>query len=110
MPSPRHQGNLARYVASRAHTSIHLLGGLRGALRDLGRRDLVAILDLIARHAKEAHTACIEQLATQKQEKCLRVLTGLQQLTELGGPAARGVATSLAHDLVSGAHKVYPGD
>lgn len=107
---PLHQeSNLAQYVASRAHLSMHLVAGLRAALKDLGRQDLVAVLDLIGRHAKEAHAACAARLAVQKQEKCLRVLTGLQRLNDLGGPEAKGVVTRLAHDLVSGSHKAFPG-
>jgi len=108
---PLHQQlNLAHFVASRAHLSIHLVAGLKGALRDLGRPDLVAVLDLIGRHAKESHVACMASLAVQKQEKSLRVLAGLQRLTDLGGPRADAVAVRLSHDLVSGSHKAYQGD
>jgi hypothetical protein len=107
---PLHQElNLARYVASRAHLSLHLVGGLRATLKELGHLDMVAVLDLVGRHAKEAHLACLAAMAIQKQEKSLRVISSLQQLNDLGGPAANVVITRLAHDLVSGSHKAFPG-
>lgn len=101
--------DLARLVARRAQRSIALIAGLRNALRDIGRDDLTAVLDLISEDAEHARAACDRLLVARKRARRLRILSDLGRLSSMGGPRAARVAQSLAEDLStpSGSFPVY---
>lgn len=107
MSTPQSETDLALYVARRAHISMHLIGGLRTALEDLDRPDMVQVLALIERQAFEAHAACLDALHAYRQAKGLRVLSCMQELSNMGGPRAEPIVSLLAKDISSGAHRAY---
>ena len=107
MPMLQQESDLARFVARRAHLSTHLLDGLRGAIGDLGRPDLVQVVDLVRRNMDEAYSACAAVVDARRLAKRNRIQVRLIQLAQLGDPKARRLAKCLTEDLSSGFFPSY---
>ncbi|WLT30069.1 hypothetical protein [Geothrix sp. PMB-07] len=91
----------AEFVFQRAQRSGYLLESLRHALADLGRPDLIAILDLV-----NQDTFKIMETSRGLQEECIRfqtleTLVDLQKMAKLGGPRARPFASRIAQRITA---------
>lgn len=98
--------DLARQVARRAQRSIYLLEGLRSALEDLGRDDLLAMLDLVEQDAQAAWVISSSVLEDADRATTRWALGSLRQLAHLGGPPARPIATRLARSIHRGTVRI----
>lgn len=102
MPTlPPPEAHLARLVSTRAQLTLHLLDGLRAMILDLGRSDILPVIDLVSRNAAETLHASDTLLAARHTEKRARILDRLGRLSKLGGPRAAREAHRLAEDLAS---------
>jgi hypothetical protein len=90
---------LAGFVFHRAQRSVYLLEGLRHALADLGRPDLIAVLDLVHQDASQAKEASSRFLEVRASRRALRTLVDLQKLARLGGPHAHPLAIRMARRI-----------
>jgi hypothetical protein len=97
---------LARQVARRAQRSIYLLQGLRSALKDMGREDLVAVLDLVDQDAQAAWVHSTSVLEDADRTTTRWALGSLRQLAQMGGPQAAPVALRLARRLNAGSVRI----
>lgn len=100
---------LARQVARRAQRSIYLLEGLRSALEDLGRDDLLAMLDLVEQDAQAAWVISSSVLEDSDRAATRWALGSLRQLAQLGGHPAHPIANRLARSIHRGTVRI-PSD
>ena len=98
--------DLARQVARRAQRSIYLLEGLRCALEDLGRDDLVAMLDLVNQDAQAAWVLSTDVIEDADRATTRWALGSLRQLAQLGGHPAHPIATRLARSIHRGTVRI----
>ena len=91
--------DLAKYVLRRVQRSSYLLGAMRQALGDLGRPDLVAVLDLALQDANESQAACEHARIARRQSRSLRIRLDLQAMADLGGPKARRLAAKVTRRI-----------
>lgn len=100
---------LAIFVLRRAQRSVYLIEGLRRALHDLGRPDLVAVLDLVAEDAAEAQKASQDFIAAQRRSKRARIMADLGRITVLGNIGIKRVVTKLTQEIdsPSGEHLAF---
>jgi len=90
---------LAPFVLNRAQRSLYLISSLRQALGDLGRPDLIAILDLIHQDASQAQEASKHEMALKARGLQSRILVDLKSLAKAAGPAAQPLAVRIARRL-----------
>lgn len=72
---------LAGFVFHRAQRSVYLIEGLRHALEDLGRPDLIAMLELVLQDASQAKAASELALEKLTRDQHLRALRDLHALS-----------------------------
>lgn len=102
------ESQLAYLVEQQVKLSLGLVVGLRGALRDTGRPDVVPVLDLIAANLDQTGIVCQKVIANRRQARQLAVDTAMGSIEALGGAPARHAASVLAENLQSGSHQAYP--
>ena len=90
---------LADFVFHRAQRSVYLIEGLRHALADLKRPDLIAMLDLVlqdASQAKEASQLVLQQLTLRQS---MRALSDLQALAKQVEPRSQRLIARMVRHL-----------
>lgn len=92
---------LADFVFHRAQRSVYLIEGLRHALADLKRPDLLAMLELVMQDAAQAQDASRAAMEHSKRERALVMLSDLRDLVAPLAPEKEQLALRVAKHLVA---------
>lgn len=108
--------DLAHFIVRRAQRSVYLIDGLRRALDDFGRPDLVAVLDLVGEDARQVLRAGEQHLAQRRSAKSTACSTiqaqwpispGSISSTAVGGGGSSPTASRAIGDAPSNSHPSF---
>lgn len=92
---------LADFVFHRAQRSVYLIEGLRHALADLKRPDLLAMLELVMQDAAQAQDASRLAMERGKQQKTMMILSDLRELVAPLTPEKEQLAIRVARHFAA---------
>lgn len=94
--------DLFEYLQLRLSRSGHLVPALRQALVNLGRPELVEILDLVQKDVNESRIAVEDSVASESEHQRLQTLCDLAHLSRLGGTKGQRVAQRIVSRMAGG--------